>query len=104
MQGGDLTAPDKCVAGLCHYPGQSEPLSGLERGAMDISERKLREVFLPPWEAGIRRAGALGVMATYPAIDGDADARLEMDSDRHFCAANSVSTGSCSPRAAVSTL
>ncbi|MDZ7371638.1 MAG: glycoside hydrolase family 3 C-terminal domain-containing protein, partial [candidate division KSB1 bacterium] len=70
VQGDDLTAPDKCVAGLCHYPGQSEPLSGLERGAMEISERKLREVFLPPWEAGIRRAGALGVMVTYPAIDG----------------------------------
>jgi beta-glucosidase len=70
VQGGDLTAPDKCVAGLCHYPGQSEPLSGLERGAMDVSERKLREVFLPPWEAGIRKAGALGVMATYPAVDG----------------------------------
>lgn len=28
------------------------------------------EVFLPPWEAGIKKSGALGVMATYPAIDG----------------------------------
>ncbi len=37
---------------------------------MDISERKLREVFLPPWEAGIKKCGALAVMATYPAIDG----------------------------------
>ena len=37
---------------------------------MEISERKLRTVFLPPWEAGIRDAGALGVMATYPAVDG----------------------------------
>jgi beta-glucosidase len=37
---------------------------------MEVSERKLREVFLPPWDAGIRKAGALGVMATYPAIDG----------------------------------
>lgn len=70
VQGGDVSAPDKCVAGLCHYPGQSQPASGLERGAMEISERVLRETFLPPWEAGIKRAGALGVMATYPAIDG----------------------------------
>jgi beta-glucosidase len=70
VQGGDVSAPDKCVSGLCHYPGQSEPLSGFERGAMDVSERKLREVFLPSWEAGIKKAGALGVMATYPAIDG----------------------------------
>jgi beta-glucosidase len=37
---------------------------------MEVSERMLREVFLPPWVAGIRKAGARGVMATYPAIDG----------------------------------
>jgi beta-glucosidase len=69
-QGRDVSAGDKVVAGLCHYPGQSQPASGLERGAMEISERQLREVFLPPWRAGIQRGGALGVMATYPAIDG----------------------------------
>jgi beta-glucosidase len=69
VQGDDVSAKDKTVAGLCHYPGQSQPLSGLERGAMEISERTLREVFLPPWEAGIKKNGALGVMATYPAID-----------------------------------
>ncbi len=70
VQGSDISAPDKCVAGLCHYPGQSQPASGLERGAMEVSPRTLREVFLPPWEAGIKRGRALGVMATYPAIDG----------------------------------
>jgi beta-glucosidase len=69
-QGHDVSAGDKVVAGLCHYPGQSQPVSGFEKGAMEISERMLREVFLPPWVAGIRKAGALGVMATYPAIDG----------------------------------
>jgi len=68
-QGDDVSAPDKVVSGLCHYPGQSQPSSGLERGAMAVSDRLLWEVFLPPWMAGIR-AGALGVMATYPAIDG----------------------------------
>jgi beta-glucosidase len=70
VQGDDVNAADKTVAGLCHYPGQSQPVSGLERGAMEISDRLLWEVFLPPWEAGIKRAAALGVMATYPAIDG----------------------------------
>jgi beta-glucosidase len=68
-QGKDISAPDKVVAGLCHYPGQSQPVSGFERGAMEVSERTLREVFLPPWRAGIKENGALGVMATYPAID-----------------------------------
>jgi beta-glucosidase len=68
-QGYDVSAKDKVVTGLCHYPGQSQPASGLERGAMHISDRMLWEVFLPSWAAGIK-AGALGVMATYPAIDG----------------------------------
>ena len=68
-QGYDVSAKDKVVAGLCHYPGQSQPAGGLERGAMHISDRTLWDVFLPPWAAGIK-AGALGVMATYPAIDG----------------------------------
>ncbi|RJP23781.1 MAG: beta-glucosidase [Candidatus Omnitrophota bacterium] len=70
VQGNDISADDKVVAGFCHYPGQSQPVSGLERGAMEISERCLREVFLPPWVSGIKHGGALGVMATYPAIDG----------------------------------
>jgi beta-glucosidase len=71
MQGEDLSANDKAISILCHFPGQSQPVSGLERGAMEISERTLREVFLPPWVAGIKKAGALGVMATYPSIDGE---------------------------------
>ena len=70
LQGYDISAPDKLVAFLCHYPGQSQPVSGFERGAMEISERKFREVFLPPFATGIKKYGALGVMATYPAIDG----------------------------------
>ena len=70
IQGDDPAASDKCAAGFCHYPGQSQPVSGLERGAMEISEWTLRRVFLPPWEAAIREGGALGVMATYPAING----------------------------------
>lgn len=69
IQGYDISGKDKTIAALCHFPGQSEPVSGLERGAMEISERKLREVFLPPWIAGIKKQGALAVMATYPAID-----------------------------------
>ncbi len=70
MQGYDISAPDKLVSFLCHYPGQSQPVSGFERGAMEISERKFREVFLPSFKTGIKNYGALGVMATYPAIDG----------------------------------
>jgi beta-glucosidase len=70
MQGEDVSSNDKTISILCHFPGQSQPVSGLERGAMEISERTLREVYLPSWIAGIKKAGALGVMATYPSIDG----------------------------------
>jgi beta-glucosidase len=38
LQGYDISAPAKLVAFLCHYPGQSQPVSGFERGAMEISE------------------------------------------------------------------
>ncbi len=70
MQGYDVSEKDHVFASLCHYPGQSEPVSGFERGAMEISNRKLHQYFLPPWVTGIKKNGALAVMATYPAIDG----------------------------------
>ncbi len=70
MQGNDISAEGKLIAGLAHYPGQSQGIGGLERSPMEFSERQLRQIFLPPWEAGITKAGALGVMATYPSIDG----------------------------------
>lgn len=72
LQGYDISAPDKLISVLCHYPSQSQPVSGFERGAMEISDRKLREVFLPSFKTGIKKYGALGVMATYPAINGEA--------------------------------
>ena len=70
IQGYDISSPDKLIAFLSQYPGQSRPVGGLERGAMKVSERGLREVFFPSFVAGIKKYGALGVMATYPAIDG----------------------------------
>lgn len=69
VQGIDLTAPDKTAAVLTDFPAQSQPESGLERGAVQLSERLLREYYLLPWVAGISKAGALGVMAGYPDIE-----------------------------------
>ena len=48
-QGSDISAPDKVIAVLTDFPTQSEPASGLERGAIELSERSLRENFMPPW-------------------------------------------------------
>jgi beta-glucosidase len=69
VQGTDISAADKTVAVLTDFPTQSEPSSGLERGSIELSERSLRENFLPPWSAAITRAGGLGVMAGYPEIE-----------------------------------
>ena len=68
-QGTSLDAPDSVVALMTDFPTQSEPASGMERGAVEFSERYIRENFLPPWIAAFK-AGALGVMAGYPEIEG----------------------------------
>jgi beta-glucosidase len=68
-QGSNIAAGDKVIAVLTDFPTQSEPASGLERGAIELSERALRENFLLPWVAGITKNGALGVMAGYPEIE-----------------------------------
>ena len=67
-QGRNIDALDKVVALMTDFPTQSEPASGMERGAIEISERGLRENFLAPWVSAFN-AGALGVMAGYPEID-----------------------------------
>lgn len=68
-QGSSVSAPDKVAAMMTDFPTQSQPESGMERGAIELSERSIRENFLPPWIAAFK-AGALGVMAGYPDIDG----------------------------------
>jgi beta-glucosidase len=68
-QGYNIAAPDKVIAVLTDFPTQSEPASGLERGAIELSERSLRENFLLPWAAAITKAGGLGVMAGYPEVE-----------------------------------
>ncbi|MGO8814284.1 MAG: glycoside hydrolase family 3 C-terminal domain-containing protein [Terriglobia bacterium] len=68
-QGYAISAPDKVIAVLTDFPTQSEPASGLERGAIEVSERSLRENFLPPWIGAITKAGGLGVMAGYPEVE-----------------------------------
>jgi beta-glucosidase len=68
-QGPNVSAPDRVAALMTDFPTQSEPISGLERGAITLSERAIREDVLPPWEAAISKNGALGVMAGYPEVE-----------------------------------
>src|SRR5207248_1937135 len=68
-QGPNVNAPDRTVALMTDFPTQRGPFGGLERGAITLSEREIRENILPPWEAAITKNGALGVMAGYPEIE-----------------------------------
>lgn len=52
-----------------HYVGYSFPWSGKDRTPVHMSERYLRDVFLPPFAAGVK-AGAKTVMINSTSIDG----------------------------------
>ncbi|GHA97733.1 beta-glucosidase [Algimonas arctica] len=63
-------ADDKVLATLKHMTGHGQPEGGMNIGPSQISERILREVFFPPFEAAIKEAHAASVMASYNEIDG----------------------------------
>jgi len=60
----------RVMATLKHFAGHGQPESGTNCAPVNISERVLREVFLYPFEAAIKEAGAISVMAAYHEIDG----------------------------------
>jgi len=69
-QGYDISAPDKVIAIFTDFPGQNPPVGGLEREALEVSDRTLYTLLMPPWIAAIKKNGALGVMASYSSVDG----------------------------------
>jgi beta-glucosidase len=68
-QGDDFSAPDKAATCLKHFVGYSLPFNGKDRTPAWISERMLREYFLPTFEAGVK-AGAPCVMVNSSEVDG----------------------------------
>ncbi len=68
-QGDDISAKDKVATCLKHYVGYSFPINGLDRTPAWISERMMREYFLPTFEAGIN-AGAPTIMVNSAEVDG----------------------------------
>ena len=63
-------APDKVFATLKHMTGHGQPENGTNVGPAEISERTLREDFLPPFETIIRDTHVGSVMPSYNEIDG----------------------------------
>ena len=68
-QGDSLDAPDSILACAKHYIGYGESMGA--RDAMDtqITYRKMKEVFLPPFKRAID-AGCATIMTAYGSIDG----------------------------------
>lgn len=64
-----MQATGRVSATLKHYLGYSGPRSGRDRTPADISEREVREHFLPSFRAGVK-AGAGAVMVNSGELDG----------------------------------
>ncbi len=77
-QGDNMGSPDKVATCLKHYIGYSYPLNGRDRTPAWISERTLREYFLPTFEAGIK-AGAPTIMVNSSEVNG-----IPVHSDYHL--------------------
>lgn len=69
FQGDDLTADDSMLACPKHFAAYGAAEAGLDYNTVDISERTLREVYLPPFKASFD-AGALTTMASFNEISG----------------------------------
>ena len=69
LQGNNVGAKDKVAACLKHYAGYSFPFNGKDRTPAHISERMMRQYFLPTFEAGVK-AGVPTVMVNSGEIDG----------------------------------
>lgn len=68
-QGRGLDDPTAVLATAKHYAGYSETQGGRDASEADISRRKLRSYFLPPFERAAR-AGAMTFMTGYQSMEG----------------------------------
>ena len=68
-QGADYGAKDKAATCLKHYVGYSFPWNGKDRTPAYIDDRSMHQLFLPPFEAGVR-AGAPTVMVNSGEVNG----------------------------------
>ena len=69
FQGEDFSQPNNVIACAKHMIAGSEPLNGLNISPMDVSERSLYEIHLPPYKKGID-AGVYSIMAAHNELNG----------------------------------
>lgn len=69
FQGDSVAAPDRLLACLKHYVAYGAAVGGRDYNSVDLSERTLREIYLPPYRAGLA-AGAATVMSAFNLLNG----------------------------------
>jgi beta-glucosidase len=69
FQGHDLAAADSLAATAKHFCAYGAVTAGREYASVDVSERTLREVYLPPFSAAVA-AGAAAVMPAFVDLAG----------------------------------
>jgi len=66
---GNLNGKEDVLACIKHFVGGGQPINGTNGSPADVSERTLREVFFPPFIAGVK-AGAMSAMTAHNEING----------------------------------
>ena len=69
FQGPDLTRPDALLATPKHFAAYGAAEAGLDYNTVDMSEQRLRGVYLPPFKAAFE-AGALSTMSAFNEVNG----------------------------------
>ena len=69
IQGSDYSAPDKLVSSPKHFAAYGQPESGRDYNTTDMSEQRLRNLYLPPFKAALD-AGADTFMCAFNALNG----------------------------------
>lgn len=69
FQGDDLYATHTIMATVKHFAGYGASLAGRDYNTVDMSDRELRQTYLPPYKAAIE-AGAATVMTSFNELDG----------------------------------
>src|SRR5215213_6520318 len=68
-QGRDYSRPTKVVTSVKHFVGYGQPEGGRDYNTTDMSEQRLRNLYLPPFKAAVE-AGAATVMCSFNALSG----------------------------------
>ena len=69
FQGTDLRAPEAVMATVKHFAAYGGAEGGRDYNTADVSERTLREIYLPPFRAAVD-AGAGSIMTSFNEIAG----------------------------------